>query len=181
MTSKTSRIEIQFGLAHDCIRACVYSNYIARKKSTKVAWLSLMDTCYADAVITWNQLFGTNSQQAHWKAFTHSVALPTGTKLKPFGKNIICDYLKITEVQWASYHAAMVQTRNSCLAHFDHQADHAELPELTWALHSAFLYRAWLLELLKEYQSQGHDILIDETSGDLLLKQLEQQISEVCT
>ncbi|AKX54615.1 hypothetical protein AKN90_02010 [Thiopseudomonas alkaliphila] len=140
-----------------------------------------MDTCYADAVITWNQLFGTNSQQAHWKAFTHSVALPTGTKLKPFGKNIICDYLKITEDQWASYHATMIQTRNCYLAHFDHQTDHTELPGLIWALHSAFLYRAWLLELLKEYQSQGQDILIDETSGDQLLKRLEQQISEVCT
>ena len=180
MNSKIDRVEIQFGLAHDCIRACVYSNYISCQNSERVAWLSIMDMCYADAVLAWNQLFGTDSQDAHWKKFSAWLPVPPNSNLKPFGKEVICDYLDISEQQWASYHSAMVQTRNSCLAHFDRKEAQRELPNLTWALHSAILYRAWLLEVLREYKTRGHDILIDESSGTDVIKQFEGQISEIC-
>lgn len=180
MTIHVDRIEVQLGLAHDCIRACVYGNYIARRKSDKAAWLSIMDMCYADAVVTWNQLFGTDSQHAHWKAFTALLPIPSGIPLKPFGKEVICAYIGIEEEQWSSYHAAMVSTRNSWLAHFDHRSPLADLPDLTWALHSAYLYRAWLLELLKAYRACGHNVVIDETPGEKILEMLEEQIAEVC-
>ena len=160
MTTYVDRIEVQFGLAHDCIRACVYGNYIARRESARPAWLSIMDMCYADAVITWNQLFGTDSQHAHWKGFTALLPIPSGVPLKPFGREVICDYIGINEEQWTSYHTSMVRTRNNWLAHFDHRSLLADLPDLTWALHSAYIYRAWLLELLKGYRACGHDIVI---------------------
>jgi len=180
MTTHVDRIEVQFGLAHDCIRACVYGNYIARRKSTCAAWLSLMDMCYTDAVITWNQLFGTDSQHAHWKAFTAMIPVPSGSQLKPFGREVICNYIGIDERQWSSYHEAMIRTRNNWLAHFDHRSPLTDLPDLTWALHSAYLYRAWLLELLKEYRRRGHNLVIDETPGEVILNMLEEQISEIC-
>lgn len=180
MTIHVDRLEVQFGLAHDCIRACVYCNYIAHRKSARPAWQSIMDMCYADALITWNQLFGSDSQHAHWKGFTALLPIPAGGPLKPFGKEVICNYIGINEEQWSSYHTSMVRTRNNWLAHFDHRLPLADLPNLTWALHSAYIYRAWLLELLKGYRAQGHAIVIDETPGDMVLKMFEEQIAEIC-
>lgn len=180
MKVQVDRIEVQFCLAHDCIRACVYGDFIWRKKSAKVAWLSLMDMCYSDAIITWNQLFGSNSQESHWKGFVDLIPVPVGFALKPFSSKVICDYIGINEKQWRSYHKMMVETRNNWLAHFNHTKALSDLPDLTWALHSAFVYRAWLLELLRAYRTCGYKIVIDETPGEMILKMLEDQIAELC-
>jgi len=113
-------IDVQFDLAHDCIRACVYGDHIARTTPKKDGWWPMMDMCYSDAVISWNAIFGSNkSQKAHWKGFVTDLAVPARSNLRPFGSDMIVKYLDTTHEQWDAYHKELVNYRNHRLAHFD--------------------------------------------------------------
>ena len=180
MVSHADPIEVQFGLAHDCIRACIYGDFIGRKEPKKAAWFSIMDMCYADAVLSWNQIFGSDSQPAHWKKLADRLPVPERSKLMPFGKGMVAEYIGVSIPEWEAFHAAMVVVRNTNLAHFDHKKPPPELPNLTWVLHSAYLYREWLLQLLREYKDQGYALNIDETTGPEILEMLRKQIAEIC-
>ena len=173
-------IDVQFGIVHDCIRACVYADHIGRLREKQDAWWSIGDMCYADAVISWNHIFGTNSQKSHWKGFAELVPIPDGSKLKPFCKEMIADFLKIQVEEWCGYHKAMVEARNDLLAHFDHKTAVRKLPNITWAMHSAYLYRSWLIGLLKEYQQRGQNIKITSETGPEVLDMFRKQIADVC-
>lgn len=177
---KPNLIEVQFGLADDCIRACAYCNHIAKTRSIHVAWSSIMDMCYQDAIISWNVIFGKYSQQGHWKHFTERLPVPRGSRLLPFGKTLICNNLGITPLEWDDYWLKMTEIRNNYLAHFNHEAEYGELPGLQWAFQTACLYRDWLKSLLVEYKRVGYNISIDETSTNEIVTLLESQIAEVC-
>lgn len=178
--NRIKAIDAQFGLVHDCIRACVYADHIDRITHKKDAWLSLGSICYAEAIITWNHIFGANSQKSHWKRFTKLVPVPEGSRLKPFGPQVIACYLDIPVETWASYHASLVSVRNDLLAHFDHESKMGQLSNLTWAMHSAYLYRSWLISLLNEYCSRGCNIKVTSELGPEILDIFQRQISEVC-
>ena len=180
MNNRIDPLEVQFGLAHDCIRACIYGNYIAKSNIKKDAWLSILDMCYSDAIISWNAIFEANSQNSHWKKLVMKAPAPERSTLKPFCKTMIIEYLETTETEWDSYHAMMVDIRNNRLAHFNHLKDIAEPPNITWALHSAYLYREWLLSLLRAYQKSGLPIKISETTGKEMLTIFNSQIEEIC-
>ena len=173
-------IEVQFHLAHDCIRACVYADFIARQKPKETAWPSICDMLYSEAILAWNTLFGTNSQNSHWKKLAEKIPVPSSSKLKQFGKKMIVRHLDITEQEWDKYHASMVDIRNKRLAHFDPSVVRENMPNFTWAMHSACLYRQWLLSLLKEYKKAGYDIKVTDITGDEMLKMFKAQISEIC-
>ncbi|MCB4358292.1 hypothetical protein [Quatrionicoccus australiensis] len=178
--SSIDSIEVQFGLAHDCIRACVFADHIARTKPQAEAWLSICDMCYSDAVMAWNSLFGANSQSSHWKKMAEILPIPSGSNLKPFGLSIILDYIRVTEDQWKQYHQDLVSFRNNRLAHFRTEISSVDVPNITWALHSACLYREWLIQLLKAQQHQGKNIKVTETTQEEMLATFRRQISEVC-
>lgn len=173
-------IEIQFHLVHDCIRACVYADFIARKKPKEVAWLSICDMCYSEAIISWNALFGTNSQNSHWKKMVAKIPLPSRSRVKPFGKEMIAAHLKTTEKEWEQYHASMVDFRNNRLAHFNLNVVREDFPNFNWAMNSAYLYRKWLLSLLMEYKKAGLNIKTTETNGEMMLEMFRKQIAEIC-
>ncbi len=86
---KVDWIEVQFGLVHDCIRACIYADHIANAKPKEAAWLSIVDMCYSDAIISWNAIFGNNSQETHWEKLLEVLPPPLNSALKPFSKAII--------------------------------------------------------------------------------------------
>ena len=176
---KLDPLEIEFHLVHDCIRAAIYADYVVRIKPLKAAWLSISDMLYAEAVITWNVIFGTNSQELHWKKVTEKLPIPTNSKLKPFGKEMIIAYLGITKEEWGKYHSEMVDIRNERLTHFNYNIIRENMPNITWALNSAYLYREWLLSLLREYKNQGKNINITETTGEEMLKLFKKQIEEI--
>ena len=173
-------IEVQFGLAHDCIRACLFADHIARTKPKLEAWLSICDMCYSDAVIAWNSLFGSKSQSSHWKKIAESLPIPSSSKLKPFGLSMLLTYLGATEEQWKAYHKSLVDFRNNRLAHFRTEVSSVEQPNITWMLHSACLYREWLIQLLKAQQREGRNIMVTETTQKEMLAMFRRQISEVC-
>lgn len=180
MKSAVDPIEVQFNLVHDCIRACVYVEHIASTSSKNNASLSILDMCHSEAIIYWNQIFGTDSQQAHWKKLSEKLPIPANAKLKPFGRAMVIDSLNITEDQWKKYHQEMVGFRNNRLAHFDVAVWYESPPNLDWALQSAHLYREWLLDLLRAYQAEGRDIGISKTTGEQMLDLFRSEIATIC-
>ena len=180
MTTVIDPLEVQFHLVHDCIRACVYADYIARKSPKKDAWISIGDICYSEAIMSWNSIFGTNSQESHWKKLVAKIPLPARSPLKRFGKTMIVEYLGTTEPVWEQYHASLVNFRNDRLAHFNHNIVREDVPNLTWAMRSACLYREWLLSLLRAHQAAGSDLKVTETTGEIMLAMFNAQIAEIC-
>jgi hypothetical protein len=136
--------------------------------------------CYSEAIISWNQIFGTDSQSAHWKKLSEALPIPANAKLKPFGKAMVIGDLNITKDQWSKYHKDMVTFRNNRLAHFDYCIRHEIPPNLTWALQSACLYREWLLDLLSAYQAEGHEVGISKTTGEQMLQVFRSDIATIC-
>jgi hypothetical protein len=173
-------LEVQFHLVHDCIRACVYADYIGRLKPKATAWLSIADMLYGDAVMSWNAIFGTTSQETHWKKLAVQLVIPPGANLKPFGRGMIVEYLKTTEKEWAAFHASMIDFRNTRLAHFNHSVIREDFPHLTWVLHSSYLYREWLLSLLHARKNAGEKLTITDTTGTKMLELFKEQIAEIC-
>lgn len=173
-------IDVQFGLAHDCIRACVFADHINRTTHKSDAWWSIMDMCYSDAIVSWNAIFGSDSQSSHWKHLMEELRVPERAVLKPFCRAMIVNYLSTSEAAWRKYHKQMCDFRNNRLAHFRTDISGQEPPNVTWALHSAYLYREWLLSLLRAHQDAGRRIKITETSGPEMLALFRKQIEEVC-
>lgn len=173
-------IVVQFNLVHDCIRACVYVEHIARVSAPCNAWISILDMCNSEAIISWNQIFGSDSQQAHWKKLSDALPIPTNGRPKPFEKAMVIDALNITEDQWSRYWKDMVAFRNNRLAHFDYCIRHENTPDLAWALQSACLYREWLLDLMSAYQAEGYDIGISKTTGEQMLQVFRIEIATIC-
>lgn len=171
---------VQFHLVHDCIRACIYVDHLVKTQRPEHAWLSICDILYSEAVTAWCSIFGTNSQESHWKRTIGGLPIPEGAKLKQFSKEMIADYIGISVSDWMKYHAEMTNFRNKRLAHFDHKTVIEDAPNITWALNSAYIYRSWLILLLKEYQKRGATIKITKTSGKDMLSVFRQQIEEIC-
>jgi hypothetical protein len=178
--NKIDPLEVQFHLVHDCIRACSYADQIGRLKPKAAAWQSICDMLYADAVLSWNAIFGTTSQETHWKKLAEHLVIPPGANLKPFGRDMIVEHLKTTPKEWSAFHASMVDFRNTRLAHFNHSVVREEFPQLTWVMHSACLYREWLLSLLHARKKAGENLKITETTGAKMLELFKDQISEIC-
>ncbi len=109
----------QFGLVHDCLRACVFGDYLTKKNSKHGAWPSIADMCYSDAVISWNSIFGVYSSETHWKTFVSKIEIPKGDELKDFNKDMIIEYLGITETTWGAFHKSMVDARNTRIVHLN--------------------------------------------------------------
>ncbi|ACB35384.1 hypothetical protein Lcho_3124 [Leptothrix cholodnii SP-6] len=172
-------LDVQFGLAHDCIRACIFADHIQKTKPKASAWPSLLDMCYSDAIMSWNAIFGTDSQDSHWKNWVAKVSPPKNSPLRPFHRSMIVSCLNTTETAWMHYHQRMTEFRNKRLAHFVH-APVGDPPNITWALHSACLYREWLISLVRAYQDAGFSVRASEKTGQEMLEQFRAQIAEIC-
>jgi hypothetical protein len=135
----------------------VYADFIARQKpSEDSAWLGILDICYADAIISWNQLFGTRSQETHWSKFVSRIPIPEGERLIPFTKELIIKNLKITEKQWEEFHQQMLTFRNIRLAHFNIVEITKGFPEMKLMVEACGFYREWLIQALKMGKRLGY-------------------------
>jgi hypothetical protein len=172
-------LAVQFALAHDCIRACIFADHINKINPKASAWLSLSDMCYSDAIMSWNAIFGMDSQDSHWKNLVAKVSLPRDSPLRPFHRNMIVSHLNTTEKAWTQYHQRMTEFRNKRLAHFVH-IPVGDPPNITWALDSACLYREWLMSLVRAYQVAGFSVRISQTTGHEMLEKFRTQITEIC-
>lgn len=166
-----------FGLADDGLRACIFGDYIWRQKvDRKSAWVAIADMCYADAVISWNQLFGQHSQETHWSKLVSQLTIPPDDKLKLFGKEMIIDYLGISNDEWNLYHQRMVETRNVRIAHLNVTHSIDTLPNITKAMQCCYLYRDWLTEALHFGNRQGFNINVSEHRASDAVKIYKEQI-----
>lgn len=172
---------LQFSLTHDCIRACIYSQYIQKFCKDRAAWISLGDMCFSEAIMCWNQIFGTDSQGCHWKKFVSASDIPRHSKLKPFSVENIIEHLKIDEASWSGYHRSMVEFRNDRLAHFHTFNLYPNPPSIEWALASACAYRGWLCELIKAKEFTGLPVQLSSISEEQMLLQFQSEIENVCT
>jgi|TARA_R100000501_G_C2612296_1_gene106593 hypothetical protein len=153
----------QFGLVDDCLRACVFGEYIwSQNPPEDSAWPALSDICYSDAIISWNQLFGQRSQETHWTKLVKNIEIPDGDKLKPFNKEMIITYLGIIEKEWEAFHKLMVDSRNTRVAHLNVGFSIYTLPNITKAMHTAYLYRDWLTEALHLGNRLGYNINVSQ-------------------
>ena len=169
----------QLGLTDDCLRACVFADYIGRQKPPfESAWESIVDICYSDAIITWNQIFGQRSQETHWSKFVEKLEIPKGDKLKPFNKDIIISYLGVSEKEWAEYHQSMVDVRNVRIAHLNTDHSLETLPNITKAMHCAYIYRDWLLEAILLANRMGFNFKVSETRAKDAVNTYRAQIEK---
>jgi hypothetical protein len=180
MNNGLDPLAIQFGLLHDCIRACIYADYIIRKEIKHDAWWSIADMCYADAVTSWNCIFGANSQESHWKKFVSQAAIPQKSNLKPFSRGLLVQHLGISESVWGEFWKSMTDVRNKEIAHIDpnHSFDH--LPNTTLLLHSACCYRDWLIALMEEQRKSGKSISFEGPTNTEVIHLFKTQIKTAC-
>lgn len=172
-------IEQQFGLVHDCMRACVYADYINRNAPQGGAWESIKDMCYSDAIISWANIFGTDKEKTHWKKLVENFRFVNFDKIKVFSREMIVTYLDISEAEWVSFWKLVIKTRNKRVAHIDTEVRIENLPNITWLLQSAYLYREWLIELLKLGQRRGFAIKITEQSSTSVLEKFRSEIANI--
>lgn len=168
----------QFGLVDDCLRACVFCDYIWRQNPPEdSAWPAISDICYSDAVISWNQVFGQRSQETHWTKLVHKIEIPTDDKLKPFKQEMIAMYLGVTETEWEEFHKLMVNARNTRIAHLNVGYKIKNLPNITKAMHTAYLYRDWLTEALHLGNRIGYNIKISQDRAKDAVKKYREIIA----
>lgn len=181
MSEKIDPLAVQFGLIHDCVRACVFGDYIMRRRDKLDAWWSIADMCYSDAVLSWNGIFGVDSQESHWKNFTKQESIPINSKLNPFSADLLLRHLGMSCSEWSSYWKTMTQVRNKRLAHFDHRVSMSDYPNVTKALHSACFYRLWLKSLVEEKNKFGEGVAFDGPTNDEMINLFRSQIEAVCS
>jgi len=172
----------QIGLVDECLRACVFSDYIWKQNPPQdSAWLSIADMCYSDLVMSWNSLFGQDNQETHWKKFVNKITFSKDLELKLFDKKMLLLYLNITESEWAIYHKEMVNTRNVRIAHLNISKTVEQLPNITIAMHCCYFYRDWLMELLQVKQKEGLQIKISQQRAKDAVNIYSQQIKSAYT
>lgn len=163
---------LHFGLIDDCLRACVFCDYIARQSPPKEsAWPAIADMCYSDAVLSWTKIFGQKSQETHWRKLAERIPIPPSENLKPFSKEIILSYLKINIEEWDAYHRSMLDMRNTRLAHMNVAYHLDDFPNITYALQSAYIYREWLTESLYLANRLGYKFNVsDDRAEDVVFR-----------
>jgi hypothetical protein len=173
-------IDVQEGLICDCIRAIVFCDYIYRKRPEKRGWMSIMDMCYADAVVSWCSLFGQNSQESHWRRFLESLNPTNGWAYELFSTDFILSRLKISEREWSDYHSKMVRFRNVRLSHVNINQEIANLPRLDTALKVVCLYRDWFNGLLLAANEFGYQFKIENERTEDVILEYRGLIAEIC-
>ena len=169
----------QIGLVDDCLRAGVYADFLFRQRPPEgCAWLPIADMCYADLIISWNCLFGQNSQETHWKKFVDQIILTKEDNLKLFSKNMLLSYLDIDDEDWSAYHEEMKNTRNVRIAHLNTNVNIDVLPNITIAIHCCYLYRDWLMELLCVMQKRGIVVNVSQHRAKDAMQIYLQQIKK---
>ncbi|WP_417761393.1 hypothetical protein [Shewanella sp.] len=99
------------------------------------------------AVIVWNQVFGSRGEHCHWSQFTSKQKV-----IEPFSRDSILVSLGITLDEWSKYHENMKRLRDKFLAHFDMDTETDHFPNMDFALAVVEAYREWLYRLFQEYQ-----------------------------
>lgn len=94
-----------------------------------------------DTVISWCKIFGSNSEDCHWKHVVRDH--------DQFRKYLF-DHLGIRKEEFSNYHASVIEFRNKWVVHYDPKYTHNVVPELEIAHESSKTLHSYLREFSHE-------------------------------
>ena len=103
----------------------------------------ITNTLLCDATIQWCKLFGTNSENSHWKKLV---------KDQNEFRTYLLESIQLEQVDFTSYHTSMLTFRDKWVAHYESSFPHGIVPEFDIALRSSMA----LQEYLKLHQPKGY-------------------------
>lgn len=90
-----------------------------------------------DAVVNWCKIFGTNSEECHWKNIV---------KNHDHFRDYLFDRLSISHAVFTNYQKGMLSFRNKWVAHYDPDHKHKAVPFFEIAHESAVALHSYLRE-----------------------------------
>ena len=90
------------------------------------------------AVVNWCMVFGTDSNEIHWKKVVIDKA-----DQNDFRRRLLAD-LEMTKREWDEYHGSMTLFRNTFAVHLSSNSPYPTLPMMDPAMRTAFSYDEWL-------------------------------------
>lgn len=107
----------------------------------------ICNTLISDAAISWCKVFGSNSEEMHWKKFV--------TDKKEFKKQLL-DSLSISSEDFTAYWTDMSAFRNKVIAHVDiNHFYNSSTPSMLIALKSVVFTHKYIRESVAEIEYTG--------------------------
>jgi hypothetical protein len=113
-------------------------------------WLRTTDAHLLRAIIDWCMVFGTDSNQIHWKQ-----VVTDGIDRRDF-RNHLLAAASLTQDDWDNYWVEMTTFRNEYAAHRV-AGNYPVTPKMDTALLVATTYDLWIRERLREYSNATFD------------------------
>lgn len=110
-------------------------------------WIIAANDCFDMAVLNWCKLFGSDSEDMHWKKI---FAYKDGFRRFLFSQS------RLNEREWAGYHEELTEYRNKWIGHFDGEFRPARHPDLQPALDSVIAFYQYLLSKLGYYRIENY-------------------------
>lgn len=119
---------------------CFYALYplckvLDRDDDHLLPFWHLSNVLLYDTIINWCKVFGTNSEECHWKHIVDDSTI---------FRNFLLVQLCIDEKTFREYQTSILEFRNKWVVHFDPQYDHSVVPELDLAYKSAMVLHEYL-------------------------------------
>jgi hypothetical protein len=125
------------GFVHHLAYYRVLSKHYGEASKKSEFWTNTIDAHILRAIIDWCMVFGTDSNEIHWKR-----VVPDEAEQLSFREHLLKN-AGMSELQWASYWQSMSDFRNEYAAHKKAQGDYPPVPMMDMALQVAFAYDDW--------------------------------------
>ncbi|MCJ7604351.1 MAG: hypothetical protein MUO63_22965 [Desulfobulbaceae bacterium] len=133
--------ECQYGVlaefVHHLAHYRVLSEICAATSEKSEFWISTIDAHILRAIIDWCMVFGTDSNEIHWKK-----VVPDPDEQKSF-RAYLSKNAGMNKSQWKSYWQSMTDFRNEYAAHKRVQGTYPPVPMMEMALQVVFAYDDW--------------------------------------
>lgn len=162
-------VEIQLDLLWNFTRSLAYYRAIQQDlnniESNKEFWEYTMNAYYLRAITDWCIVFGTDSNESHWKKLSQSEREKLQSKVRP----LIRAAANFTQNEWDQYHEEVTGFRNGYASHRNVNFT-SNVPSLDKAYEIAKSYFEWLKELLRPATNEPKplSVLFPETQIEIL-------------
>ncbi|MDP2604563.1 MAG: hypothetical protein Q8S00_18555 [Deltaproteobacteria bacterium] len=135
--------QVLAGFVHHLAYYRVLSQIYSGMNSKSEFWTRTIDAHLLRAVIDWCMVFGTDSNEIHWKR-----VVSTKSAQAKFRKHLFTA-TGMTGAQWKSYWLLMTKFRNNYAAHKTTQGTYPPVPLMDMALRVAYAYDDWFRETVQ--------------------------------
>jgi len=115
-------------------------------------WTRTIDSYLLRAVIDWCMIFGTDSNEIHWKR-----VVPDKSDQEAFRKRLLSD-LRMTGAEWKDYWSGVTTFRNDFASHRPGKSPHPCVPQMETALRAVISYDEWVRGVMHA----GFDFVVNE-------------------